>query len=600
MKMEVDVILDTEPLATKARFLEPASNSKREWGAYLDKRTNRLASEHGEAESDTTSRAGGNHITTRGMGRREIFSVNRDGEISFDGTNDTSYVFWVNDDYDVTHWNESMWQEDDNPSPDGVSLARNCDDDYIGETEGSGALIIPHNCRRDLEDFTRLHIRVDERIANMAGITYFLKFENTGGTSPSVNIFNAVDETLAYLQSGTVADDQIQETRLLTVGSSEVPLPSNCIKTGNQRSPFILEGKTVGKGDLTIIVKKDGSEICRKAVSLELRPIAKFYQVFQVADVGQNSADVSSDYTPDFATSDDYLLFVHGFNVNAVDKTYWPGTVLKRLWWQGYKGQIGFFDWPCVMLSADLACYDNSEYNAWRCGAALLDRINQLNSGGHAGKVRLLAHSQGNIVAGEALHLAAGLVVNTYIASQAAIAGDHYQNGLAEYLANPSTPNVVANYPPTGVPYLNGVSEKAGGRYNYYNVGDYALREAGVGSWEGDNSNRPNNLTGYGYTEYDGIVNTYLWSNEYFYHLETFYTRILAFPDDRSEIYSYAAQARSSALGVLSGMTDFTAFNLQSAPLNYNKAHYSHSRQFRSNIVDEWAYWSRLKTDCGF
>ncbi len=35
-------------------------------------------------------------------------------------------------------------------------------------------------------------------------------------------------------------------------------------------------------------------------------------------------------------------------------------------------------------------------------------------------------------------------------------------------------------------------------------------------------------------------------------------------------------------------------FNLHSAPLSYNDAHYYHSREFRSNIVDEKAYWSQV------
>ena len=522
---------------------------------------------------------------------------NRDDSIDFDNPDDAKYLFWVNDDYDVAHWEEDMWHEDDDPSPDGASMSRNCDDDYIGETEGSGALINPHNCRRDLEDFTRLHIRVNDNTANMSGITYWLKFENTGGTAPSVNIFEAIDESLSYLQNGTVADQQIQKTRLLTVDATERQLPNAYIKTGNQRSPFILEGKTAGKGDLTIIVKNDGHQVCKKVVTLELRPITKFYQVFRVATVGQNSTDVSAGYNSDFTSSDDYLLIVHGFNMNATDKTYWPGTAFKRLWWQGYKGHVGFFDWPCVLFSyLNMRCYDDSENNAWQCGSALLNRINQLNSGGHSGKVRVLAHSQGNVVAGEALRLASGQVVHTYIATQPAIAGDCYQTGLAAYFTTYTTPNVFANYPLNGAPYLAGVSGKAGQRYDYYNFDDYALRTVGFGSWEWDNETRPDG--DFAYVEGDNNVDTYNpTQGDRFYSEET----ALDFPGDKFQIFSYAAEARSRALGVLSGLTgDFTPFNLQSAPLNYNSAHYSHSRQFRSNIVDERAYWSHVKSNCGF
>ena len=40
-----------------------------------------------------------------------------------------------------------------------------------------------------------------------------------------------------------------------------------------------------------------------------------------------------------------------------------------------------------------------------------------------------------------------------------------------------------------------------------------------------------------------------------------------------------------------------TPFNLRSAPLSYDDQHYSHSRQFRSNIVAEWQYWSKVIAD---
>lgn len=471
--------------------------------------------------------------------------------------------------------------------------------DYIGFKSGPGS-----SCRRDLEDFTRLHILIDSNAANLPGITYWMRFENTTSGSPSVNIFEAINESMDYLENGTIADQQIQKTTLITIGSAEVQLPSQYIKAGNQRSPFILEGRAAGKGDLTIVVKVNGNEVCKKAVTLELRPITQFYQVFQVATVGQNSTNVSASYNPDFTSSDDYLLFVHGFNVNAIDKAYWPGTVFKRLWWRGYKGHFGFFDWPCDLFSfVNLQCYDDSDYNAWRCGAALLDRINQLNNGDHSGKVRLLAHSQGNVVAGEALRLASGQVAHTYIASQAAIPADCYQTGVSEYFSNYSTPNVFLTYPPTSNTYLTGVSGKAGQFFSFYNTEDYALHSAWAGSWEWNNAARPD-----AHYHYVGPTNAYDTAaqptpSRFYYDVLPYVPpapRDMVFTNDTFEIFSYAAEARGSALGVQSSMNDFTTFDLSASPLNYTSEHYSHSRQFRSNIVDEKVYWSEVISDCGF
>lgn len=518
---------------------------------------------------------------------------NRDTIISLDSTgvstNDNHYLFWVNDDRDQMHYEEMGWHEDD------VSVDGNpdCDNDTIGDKTWSKS-----GCRRDLEDFTRLHILVDDNAASLPGVSYYLKFDHSFGT-PQANLFEAVNESLDYLRYGSVADKQIKKKRLLTIGAQECRLANKYIKTGNQRSCFILEGKRIGKGDLTLIIKQNGAEICRKAVALELRPISWFYEVFEVGAVGQNSQLVGN-YHSDFTKSSDYLLFVHGFNVDQIEKTCWPATIFKRLWWLNYKGHVGFFDWPCALMDINnRKCYDDSEYNAWRCGGALLDRINQLNSGGHSGKVRLLAHSQGNVVAGEALRLASGQVVHTYIATQAAVPADCYQGGLPTYLDTHTMPNVFVKYPPTSNPYLMGVSSKAGQMFSYYNVEDFALRSAALGSWEWNNAHRPDAT--YDYKGSPAVYDiSYRPMPSRFYCVGPPSLRILAFTNDTYEIFSYAAQAREAALGVQSNINDFALVNLQGGALNYGRQRYSHSRQFRSNIVDEKAYWVSVCRRCGF
>ena len=68
---------------------------------------------------------------------------------------------------------------------------------------------------------------------------------------------------------------------------------------------------------------------------------------------------------------------------------------------------------------------------------------------------------------------------------------------------------------------------------------------------------------------------------------------------DTYEILSYAARARSRALGVqpVSGFSSSrNSTNLED--FGYDDSHYSHSRQFRSNIIDEQSYWNRIKEIC--
>lgn len=77
--------------------------------------------------------------------------------------------------------------------------------------------------------------------------------------------------------------------------------------------------------------------------------------------------------------------------------------------------------------------------------------------------------------------------------------------------------------------------------------------------------------------------------------------RDLFFPLDRYTIFAYAAESRSRALGAVEIPTSniFTnQVNLQES-FGYDEQLYSHSRQFRSNVVDEWGYWQAVMTDFG-
>jgi len=269
----------------------------------------------------------------------------RDDSINFDDPDDAHYLFWVNNDYDLKHQDEGIWQEDD----DNPATHHDYDDNYIGNSQASGE----HACERDLEDFTRLHIKVDDNTASMSGITYWLKFENVTSGSPAVNVFEAVDASSDYVSDSGVAAQQIQKENLTPngVGTTEVQLDAQYIKTGNQVSPFIIEGRSAGKGDLTIIVKEDGNEVCRKAVTLELQNMPWFYDVYTV---GVTSGDRWEVQIPTTAThsqtasyssaTDEKFLLVHGWNMTDAEKTQWAETVFKRLWWQGYQGSVALFN----------------------------------------------------------------------------------------------------------------------------------------------------------------------------------------------------------------------------------------------------------------
>jgi len=71
-------------------------------------------------------------------------------------------------------------------------------------------------------------------------------------------------------------------------------------------------------------------------------------------------------------------------------------------------------------------------------------------------------------------------------------------------------------------------------------------------------------------------------------------------PLEQYEIFSYCAESRARALGALiTTPPNFQDFSLKFW-LGYDGKRYSHSRQFKSNIVDEWKYWQQFVKDCDF
>jgi hypothetical protein len=265
--------------------------------------------------------------------------------------------------------------------------------------------------------------------------------------------------------------------------------------------------------------------------------------------------------------------------------------VFKRLWWQRYKGHVGGFQWPTYTGSLT---YDASEIRAWRSGQALNNRIASLNAT-YSGQVRVLAHSMGNVVMGEALRMFSSSVVHTYIAAQAAIPAHCYDNTISNYWTGFNTPNIYARYssglsPDT--PYLAANSSHAGAMVTYFNTNDYAL-----GWWETGNEMKPD--INYWYTEGDANVTSYApASGDRFYYdsLLPFDERTMTIPDDRFETFARIVESRSRTLGREPSVAGFgTARNLKD--WGYNEQHYSHSREFRSNVANEWSFWDTFFQD---
>ena len=180
------------------------------------------------------------------------------------------------------------------------------------------------------------------------------------------------------------------------------------------------------------------------------------------------------------------------------------------------------------------------------------------------------------------------------------------------------TPEIMGSYPAVSprVPCFDGIGQKTERIISYYNVKDYALTTGGelTFAWEYNNRTKPDETRGYRYLGDFSSYPEQLLPQQGFVlghrDLSLVYVvdRELRFPVDRYEIFAYAAESRSKAIGAVHHLPAFAELSATTASpgsrdleafAGFTEEHYSHSRQFRSNVIDEQQYWQAFITDTG-
>lgn len=557
--------------------------------------------------------------------------ANRDGVIKLTSEDDSDvttaekpFRFWSNDDDDervMRTWTTgSTYTENEHDDKEVTSDANKDCNNLVIDTE------------RDLEDLARLWIYtagITDALKN-GTLRIGLKWTDVRSGTPAVRLFKAVeaDGGNAYLFTPGMATLQVDQTAAtgahgmavgsLVEGTNPLPLPTALFANLTESQPktyLLFEGALAGKGQLKLVILDQNDQPIGEGpgVWIELKEPHEFVERYTCGDQSLGTVGALTHYTPSATfgapTSEDemdYVLYVHGYNMEDPEKQCWIETAFKRLYLLGYKGRVGGFSWPCAFGLVDQIRFDESEERAWQAGAPLQEHLQNLKNAGY--RVHVIAHSQGNVVTGEALRLwrAAGkatALVNTYIASQAAVAAHSY-NAAAPLMPDydQTMPNVYAVYwragdsarfpqtwPATNPSYFaDSIMQTTAGRWvNFYNPQDYALTAAngGIGSWESDQRMKPDSF--------------YHWSvtNGFFKGLVPFETSY-SFPDDRYTIFSFCAEARSVAVGAnaTGGVFGGNARNLQD--FGYAAEHLWHSGQFRSFNAARYRYWQALMSAC--
>jgi len=556
---------------------------------------------------------------------RLSLDANHDGimDETYTGPDNTSsgapFLFWANNDYDRYH----SGTEDD------LETASQPDCNYTV----NGNRCIP--CPRDLEDYARLWVSgvSSNVLANLpAGSTVTLNWGDVGSpnpANPAIDIFQAADADggMGYLTNGATATNQINTNLCQYVGrlgpGGSIQLNASTFSNSWAGNHYIWCGVLGGSGQLNLtIADGSGNVLAQSSQYIQIQDIKQMYERWTVGDApfatpmsnavpaednfspGYPTTPFQYSYDPAYDTNDAYIVYVHGWNMKTWEKDRWAETMYKRLYWQGYQGRFGSFRWPTgngfssiISVLTDANNYNNSEWTAWKSGQPLENFLAGLNSH-YPGKVYVLAHSMGNVVTGEALRLAGtNVIVNTYVASQAAISARAYDNTVPADATNSYTPHVYGpddegHYYTNGAPpYFNGI---AGASHfaDYYNQVDYAL-----GYWVIDQNFKADSLN-YHYT-----TPTSQFPSGFYYEPPFNLPRALTFPTNTYETFAQAVQSYSFALGaetnVASTFSIRTPVNLNATPYNFGPLHVGHSLQFRSDNMTVEPYWNQLLISFG-
>lgn len=535
--------------------------------------------------------------------------VNHDGtmETAWNSPDNTTqnnpFMFWVNNDFDRWHvfkdlnWNLVDEEYDDLSDSDPATACPanpghpTPDCDY---QELQGLYAIPSE--RDLEDYARLWIPgIAELYETHSNLLFQLSIANNDSfDGPAFNLTQAVETNggTLYLTDTNIAAQQKYLSGSF-VGrlqpNSPVLLNNLFLLSGHASDYLIFCGARRGKGEIVLTIKDGDNVLATTSTWVQLKDIKEMYERWSVCGIGTN-APTSTAYReveglppgiPPFkyAQPNDpntpYILHVHGWNMNPWEKNRFAETAFKRLYWQGYQGRFGSFDWPTYtgMLS-----FDRSENMAWQSAAPLRNLLVNLNSL-YPNEVRLTAHSMGNVVAGEALRTNATLV-HTYVAMQAAIPSHTYDPTTTNRslgLLDSGTPNRYAEYWTNGAScYFYGTTGAA--RYiNFFNKEDWAL-----GLWETDQDSKPDGGTGY------------YFGNNTFYHE----TNVIQFPQNTFELFSFCVEARCYALGAQADVNNILLSDQQVdlgvGPYSFGNTHVGHSAQFRSTNMRRADFWDTL------
>ena len=571
-----------------------------------------ILSEYGEF---FPTAAGKTFLTTKPVGTNQgLLAVNTfalAADVNHDGVIDTTFGgpdfttaahpfrFWVNNGYDGVGGDFPV----EGATPPNYSL---------------GTI----TCPRDLENFARLWICGMPSLTNNWQVT--LSWANVSSGNPGINLYNSVETNggTGYLTDTNIA--AMQSTFTITGGSPPAYSISGAGATigrltngvtlifqasyftngGNYH--FLFEGSGVGSGELALTLSDgSGNPILQTGLWLDLHDIKDFYEMARATNVTSTvpPSSLISQFQPLKTISaapnetKQMIVFVHGINNTDFNVQDSAETMYKRLYWSGYNGRLAAFRWPCGYLPFENTWYpfeyNESEFWAYKSAPAFKGYLNFLRNrpdlSGY--EINIIAHSQGNAVASEAL--SEGAPFDNYILTQGAVPA-HCYDGNAPALqvllnAEAATPTPYAA--PIGG-YNQCWANISGNLIDYYNTNDFALAS---GTTLGLQSNWVANQAGYKPEAFAGGPSYIYYPSN---HTAVAYYNFSSYTvTDFQESRSMVARSRTSAVGAqggLGGVLNSSASVDLLGTFGFGKTREEHSAEFSRPIQTVWGYYDQV------
>lgn len=360
----------------------------------------------------------------------------RDGDID---TNDfqraenfEAFRFWVNDD------------NDDAADANGTG-----GEDLPGLDVDNGDSVV--NTLRDLVDFFPVHLQIKDTLdlLDEAGANYEVRLSSNVELGVIDLVLSSGNELVAHDCMAYLTDvDTANEVAAGQVSRCEPsyemilsPFFLDAIQNDPTQGILLVEAhQTNSNAELTVKVLVDGNSVSEESLQFSISSVEDMYRFHTLRGDGRVSDLDQPDNYPDYLTSGQDLVFVHGYNVDADSGDATHAEVFKRMFQSGFNGRFWGVSWygdvPVSIGSG--SHYHHSVVEMFSAAHGL--RAFLSNDQLFTAPPDLAAHSLGNGVVGVALNDATNStpLIRNYFALDAAMSLEAYgETNTISYMTYP-------------------------------------------------------------------------------------------------------------------------------------------------------------------